>query len=75
MESKQAGVQRFDKFGVMNLIDALAGGDVLKYDSVMYIEYNTIYIKLLMNKEQMLFNRRLQANAEAEMRSKQKRYR
>jgi hypothetical protein len=58
----------------MNLIDALAEGDVLKYDSVLYIEYNTIYIKLLMNKEQTLFTRRLQTNAQREAESRNKRY-
>lgn len=58
----------------MNLIDALADGDVLKYDSVLYIEYNTIYIKLLMNKEQTMFARRLQANAQREAESRNKRY-
>lgn len=59
----------------MNLIDALANGDVLKYDSVLYIEYNTIYIKLLMNKEQAMFNRRIQSNAIREAESKSRRYR
>lgn len=73
-EEVAAGVKRFDKFGVMNLIDALANGNVLQYDSVLYIEYNTIYIKLLMNKEQALFTRRMQANAVRESQMKSRRY-
>lgn len=59
----------------MNLIDALANGDILKYDSVLYVEYNTIYIKMLMNKETTLYNRRLQNHLKREAESRQKRYR
>jgi hypothetical protein len=47
----------------MNLVDALAGGDFLKWDAVMYSPYLDVFTKLMMNKEQTLYARRYQRNA------------
>lgn len=59
----------------MNTIDALASGDVLKHDAVQYLEYNHIYIKLLMNKQQAIFNRRHADNQRREAEAAAKRRR
>jgi len=60
---------------MMNMIDAISGGDVLKHEKVLGIEYNTIYIKLLMNKEQAIFTRRMNDNHRREVESQNKRRR
>ena len=49
-EQKSAGVDMFSKFGVMNTVKALANNDILNYDKVLQIEYNTVFVHLLMNK-------------------------
>jgi len=51
-EQRAAGVEKFSKFGIMNTVKALANNDILNYDKVLKIEYNTVFIHLLMNKEQ-----------------------
>lgn len=50
-----AGINMFNEFGVVNTIDALAGGDVLKYDAVLKKDYNTIFLKLKKSKVQQIF--------------------
>lgn len=59
-EHLQAGIKMFDKFGVLNTIDALAGGDVLKYKPVQQIEYNVIFSKLLLNQTTGIYQENLQ---------------
>jgi hypothetical protein len=51
-EQKSAGVDMFSRFGVMNTVKALANNNVLNYEKVLKIEYNTVFIHLLMNKTQ-----------------------
>lgn len=34
----------------MNTVDALAGGDILKWESIQQLPYEKVYVKLLMNK-------------------------
>lgn len=46
VEQMRAGISMFDEFGVMNIVDTLAGGDVLKYDAILNLEYNTVFLKL-----------------------------
>lgn len=45
-EQIRAGINMFDVFGVNNTIDALAGGDILKYEKVLKLNYNTVFLKL-----------------------------
>lgn len=45
-EQIRAGIDMFNQLGVFNTIDLIAGGDVLKYDAVLKIDYNTILNKL-----------------------------
>lgn len=41
----QAGINRLDQFGLMNTIDNLANGDILKYDEVRKLRYNVVFDK------------------------------
>jgi len=49
-EQKRAGIDMFNEFEVMNTIDSLAGGNILNYEKVLEIDYNTVFIKLKMLK-------------------------
>lgn len=59
-EQTRAGIKMFDEFGVNNTIDALAGGDILKYNKVLMMDYNTIFLKLKRNKLENKFKRNYQ---------------
>ncbi len=56
-EQRQAGIDMFDEFGIMNTVDSLAGGDVLNYEKILNIDYNTIFIKLKMLKFAGIYNK------------------
>lgn len=43
----------------MNLVDALAGGDILKWETVMQMQYNSVFTKLRMFKTDSEVQRRL----------------
>lgn len=57
---------------MLNLIDALALGNVLKWDEIMWLNYNDVYTKLLMNKEKVLFERKLHKNMKREQEAQNK---
>lgn len=57
-DMKQAGLNKLDVFGDFSLIDKVAGGDVLKYDQVLGLEYYVILNKLSLDLERSLFERR-----------------
>lgn len=44
-----AGIKMFNMLGDFNTIDEIAGGDVLKHDEVLMLDYSTIFLKLLKN--------------------------
>lgn len=46
-------------FGDMNLIDALAGGDVTKYNAVLDIDCRTALVKMTMIMEERNYKKRL----------------
>lgn len=58
-EERRAGLKNFDKFGSFNLIDTLAGGDILKHDAIYQQNYERVFIKLLRDLEVSKFQRRL----------------
>lgn len=60
-EQMRAGISEFEKLGYFNSIDDLAGGDPLKYDTVLQVEYIVIYQKLLRNKISANFGERYSA--------------
>lgn len=41
----QAGGNNLNKFGLMNTLDNLAKGDILKYDSIRQLPYNVVFDK------------------------------
>lgn len=40
-----AGINELDKFGINNVIDSLAGGDITKYEQIEAMSYGTIFDK------------------------------
>ena len=59
-EQELAGVKVFEQFGVFNIVDALAQGDVLRWDAVLQIECATVLIKMKLDQERNKFEQRLQ---------------
>jgi len=59
-EQVRAGIDKFDQFGRQNTIDMLANGDVLKYDSVLALDVNTVFAKLKRIKIENDFQRNYQ---------------
>jgi len=60
-EQIRAGIEEFSKLGYFNTIDDLAGGDPIKYDAVLELEYIVIYNKLLKSKISSKFAERYSA--------------
>jgi len=54
-----AGIENLYKFGVFATVDALAGGDVLKYKQIEEIPYGIIFTKLYLNKEKNIYENNL----------------
>lgn len=54
-DQKRAGIDIYNKFGIMNTIRALANGDILKVPEVLKMDYQTVYLWLLMNKADAQF--------------------
>jgi len=44
----QAGINKLDQFGLLNTLDNLANGDILKYNEIRNIPYNVIFDKQYM---------------------------
>lgn len=44
----QAGINKLDQFGLLNTLDNLAKGDILKYDAIRNTPYNVIFDKQYM---------------------------
>ena len=74
-EESAANVARFDKFGELNIIDSLAGGDILNYEKVEKLDVATAWAKLYLEKEKIEYQRALQKNAEKDARKNSKRNR
>lgn len=64
-----AGVDRLDKFGELNIIDAIASGDVLKWDAVKKLPYEYVFAKQYM----MVESRAVSKDYEKIIREKSKR--
>ena len=56
--AQSANVARFDRFGLFNVVDSLAEGDVLKWDDVLKLENSTVMFKMTMKSEQAHFEKR-----------------
>lgn len=46
---QMAGIDKLDKFGVINIIDQLAGGDVTKWEDCWELSYGDAFVKLCKN--------------------------
>lgn len=66
-ELTQAGVNELNILGESNLIDSLANGDILKYDSIVKLKYSRIFDKQLMTVIHSRIQKKLQ-----EIRSRKK---
>lgn len=58
-EERRAGIKNFEKFGSFNLIDTLAGGDILKHDEIYQQNYERIFLKMYRDLEVSKFQRKL----------------
>lgn len=52
-----AGIERMNIFGELNIINTLANGDLLKYEEVKNIPYEDVFNKLLMDKIESEINK------------------
>lgn len=55
-----AGIESLNELGDLNVIDMLAGGDVLKWDSIKKMPYHQVFDKLRKNKLETDIQRSLQ---------------
>lgn len=44
-----AGINNLDVFGYLNVVDTLAGGDILKWEQILELPYNNVLDKLIKN--------------------------
>lgn len=58
-EHRKAGINEFERFGIFNTIDALAGGNILHWGAIMKLSYNDVFLKLCMNKQSVVFQQNL----------------
>jgi len=59
-DSINAGIRDFDELGEINIIDNLAGGDVLKWEDVKRLPYYQVFDKLRKQTIENKFNKRYQ---------------
>ncbi|QEC79062.1 hypothetical protein [Mucilaginibacter ginsenosidivorax] len=55
---KRAGIQSFEKFKYINTINALADGDITKWDIILNMPYERVLTKLLLNKTEAEYQKR-----------------
>ncbi len=60
IDSTEAGIEDFNKYGNFIQIDALAKGDPLKYDEIEKQPYMRMFTKLMLDSERAEYNRKLQ---------------
>lgn len=56
---REAGVERLNQFGIINVIDSLADGDLTKYEEVLQMDCNTVFTKMKMNIEKVKIQRKM----------------
>ncbi|GAB2692409.1 hypothetical protein GCM10027037_14710 [Mucilaginibacter koreensis] len=54
----RAGIKTFERFRYINTVNALAGGDVTRWDAVLNLPYERVLTKLLLNKTEAEYQRR-----------------
>ena len=58
MLEEKAGIKSFQKFGYVNTVNSLAGGDVTKWSLILNLPYNIILTKLLLNKAESAYQKK-----------------
>lgn len=58
-DSYSAGTDEIEAFGELNTIDALANGDITKYEEVLKIDVITCFTKLYLNNRKGEYEKRL----------------
>ena len=53
-----AGIQAFERFKYINTVNALAGGDVTKWEEILNLPYDRVLTKLLLNKTEAEYQNR-----------------
>jgi hypothetical protein len=53
----EAGIEIFEKYGDVNNLDTLSGGDVTKWNAVKAIDRATVYTKLAKKKDESIFGK------------------
>jgi hypothetical protein len=56
-EQRRAGIDMFSQFGSQNIIDSLAHGDILKYEQIVKLNYNLVFLKLKRTKLEVKFKK------------------
>jgi hypothetical protein len=44
-----SGINQLDVFGYLNVVDTLAGGDILKWESILALPYENVLDKMIKN--------------------------
>lgn len=65
-----AGVEIFNKYGPLNTLETLSGGDILKYELVKGLMYDEVYTKLLMNRDIKRYEKSYREISMAQMKEK-----
>jgi hypothetical protein len=55
----RAGIREFDRFGVMNSIDSMAGGDFTEWNKVLKQPMQNVILKMKMNNQQHKYNTKM----------------
>lgn len=58
---ERAGIASFSRFGYYNTVNALAKGDITRWDAILLMPYNKVLTKLLMNKVEAAYNKKYDA--------------
>jgi len=55
---QRAGIAAFEPFRYIDTVNALAGGDVSRWDAIMALPYDRVLTKLLLNKTEAAYQKR-----------------
>ena len=58
-DGKKAGVEKLNRFGLMLVVDNLASGDLLKYNTVLDLDNNMVLMKMQLESEKAMYQDRL----------------
>lgn len=53
-----AGIEVFERYGAINVLETLSGGDVLKWETVKGLSYEVVYVKLCLNRDKAEYEKK-----------------